>query len=291
MNQETARGIMASNDPITAGRTEPEGPTDVLCLVDREDMQLLLRVLPSFRGAELKFLDRPSDLAEGTLRDGAILLASARRVTSENWAVAISRSRKRGGLPVIFLLGQPQMIDIAPWADLADNLLFRELPAGHMPDALSLALEGYVTLPKGTDFMLPIDMVRYQRLQHLSPMEKKVLHCISQGMTNEAIAEDLGRTETHVKAIVKRILSILGLRNRTEAAVFYYRSTAGGTRPPDDLPEDVQGQGLVPDTLGPDALAPDVLAPDMAGEPNPDDRDEEILARDADEDDSDDRDG
>ncbi|MFA7430934.1 MAG: helix-turn-helix transcriptional regulator, partial [Rhodospirillaceae bacterium] len=84
--------------------------------------------------------------------------------------------------------------------------------------------------------MLPIDMVRFQRLQQLSPMEKKVLSCISQGMTNEAIAVELGRTETHVKAIVKRILSILGLRNRTEAAVFFYRSTAGGTRPPDGLP-------------------------------------------------------
>lgn len=236
MNQETAYGTMVSNQHATAGSSEPMGPTDVLCLVDREDMQLLLRVLPSFRGAELKFLDRPGDLAEGHVREGAILLASARRVTSENWAVAISRCRKKGGLPVIFLLGQPQMIDIAPWADLADNLLFREVRPGHMPEALSLALEGYVTLPEGTDFMLPIDMVRFQRLQQLSPMEKKVLACISQGMTNEAIAGELGRTETHVKAIVKRILSILGLRNRTEAAVFYYRSTAGGTRPPEGLP-------------------------------------------------------
>lgn len=240
MNQETAYGTMVSNQYATAGSAEPMGPTDVLCLVDREDMQLLLRVLPSFRGAELKFLDRPSDLAEGQVRDGAILLASARRVTSENWAVAISRCRKKGGLPVIFLLGQPQMIDIAPWADLADNLLFREVRPGHMPEALSLALEGYVTLPEGTDFMLPIDMVRFQRLQQLSPMEKKVLSCISQGMTNEAIAVELGRTETHVKAIVKRILSILGLRNRTEAAVFYFRSTAGGTRPPDGLPKDAE---------------------------------------------------
>lgn len=236
MNQETAYGTMVSNQYSTAGSAEPMGPSDVLCLVDREDMQLLLRVLPSFRGAELKFLDRPSDLAEGQVRDGAILLASARRVTSENWAVAISRCRKKGGLPVIFLLGQPQMIDIAPWADLADNLLFREVRPGHMPEALSLALEGYVTLPEGTDFMLPIDMVRFQRLQQLSPMEKKVLSCISQGMTNEAIAVELGRTETHVKAIVKRILSILGLRNRTEAAVFYFRSTAGGTRSPETLP-------------------------------------------------------
>jgi DNA-binding NarL/FixJ family response regulator len=244
MVRETGYGTVIMREHGAPDKVEAGGgPRDVLCLVDREDMQLLLRVLPSFRGAELKFLDRPSELGE-EIQDGSILLASARRVASENWAVAISRSRRKSGLPVIFLLGQPQMIDIAPWADLADNLLFREVQSNHMADALTLALEGYVTLPEGTDFMLPIDMVRYQRLQELSPMEKRVLSCIAEGMTNEAIAEQLGRTETHIKAIVKRILSVLGLRNRTEAAVFFYRSTGGGVRTPD---EKGQGEELDPE--------------------------------------------
>lgn len=79
-----------------------------------------------------------------------------------------------------------------------------------------------------------MDAVRQERLHRLDEMEQEVIGLIAEGMTNEQIARQLEMGEPQVKRTVKRILDHLGLRNRTEAAVFYH--CAEGAIPPGEVP-------------------------------------------------------
>ncbi len=58
------------------------------------------------------------------------------------------------------------------------------------------------------------------RLTVLTPQERKVLELIAQGQSNRQIAEQLFLAEATVKNYVSSLLSKLGMRRRTEAAVY-----------------------------------------------------------------------
>jgi two-component system NarL family response regulator len=57
----------------------------------------------------------------------------------------------------------------------------------------------------------------------LSRREHEVLTCIASGMTNKEIAEELGITESTVKAHVNKLLAKLGVTDRTKALVVAVR--------------------------------------------------------------------
>jgi len=56
-------------------------------------------------------------------------------------------------------------------------------------------------------------------LQSLTPQERRILECITEGMTNRQIGEQLFLAEKTVKNYVTSILSKLGMQRRTQAAV------------------------------------------------------------------------
>jgi two-component system, NarL family, response regulator DevR len=58
------------------------------------------------------------------------------------------------------------------------------------------------------------------RLNVLTPQERRVLELIAQGQSNRQIAEELFLAEATVKNYVSSLLSKLGMRRRTEAAVY-----------------------------------------------------------------------
>jgi DNA-binding NarL/FixJ family response regulator len=62
-----------------------------------------------------------------------------------------------------------------------------------------------------------------ERLERLSPQERKILELLAEGMTNRQISETLFLAEKTVKNYVSNLLAKLGFARRTEAAVFALR--------------------------------------------------------------------
>jgi DNA-binding NarL/FixJ family response regulator len=57
-------------------------------------------------------------------------------------------------------------------------------------------------------------------LQRLTSRERDVLRCLARGLSNRAIAEELGIAERTARTHVSNILAKLGLSSRTQAALF-----------------------------------------------------------------------
>jgi DNA-binding NarL/FixJ family response regulator len=63
-----------------------------------------------------------------------------------------------------------------------------------------------------------------ERLARLSPQERRILGLIAEGKTNREIAATLFLAEKTVKNYVSNLLIKLGMKRRTEAAVFAVRA-------------------------------------------------------------------
>jgi DNA-binding NarL/FixJ family response regulator len=91
--------------------------------------------------------------------------------------------------------------------------------------AVKAVASGQVFLdPEVTRLMLDYLVEGPQRIARgpvdgLSPREHAVLACLGEGLTNKQIAARLGLAEKTIKNYVTAILSELGIRNRSEAAV------------------------------------------------------------------------
>jgi DNA-binding NarL/FixJ family response regulator len=62
-----------------------------------------------------------------------------------------------------------------------------------------------------------------ERLRPLSPQERRILELISEGKTNREIAETMFLAEKTVRNYVSNLLLKMGMKHRTEAAVFAVR--------------------------------------------------------------------
>lgn len=58
------------------------------------------------------------------------------------------------------------------------------------------------------------------RLRSLSPVERRILDLVSEGLTNRQIGDRLGLAEKTVKNYVSSVLSKMGMETRTQAAVY-----------------------------------------------------------------------
>jgi DNA-binding NarL/FixJ family response regulator len=115
----------------------------------------------------------------------------------------------------------------------ASGFLLKDASADQLAEAVRVVAAGDALLAPGITRRLISEFSRLDkrpraplkdRVGDLTERETEVLALIAQGMSNAEIAERLVVAEQTVKTHVGRILVKLGLRDRTQAAVFAYES-------------------------------------------------------------------
>ncbi len=115
----------------------------------------------------------------------------------------------------------------------ASGFLLKDASADQLAEAVRVVAAGDALLAPGVTRRLIAEFSRLakrpraplkQRVGDLTERETEVLALIAQGLSNAEIAERLVVAEQTVKTHVGRILVKLGLRDRTQAAVFAYES-------------------------------------------------------------------
>jgi DNA-binding NarL/FixJ family response regulator len=124
------------------------------------------------------------------------------------------------GLPVLALLpDEDQAAEV--WAAGAQGLLLREAEVENLVSALQAVAQGLVVIdPALTSAVLPArDREEEPLVEALTPREEEVLQLLADGLSNKAIALQLGISDHTVKFHVNAILGKLGAQSRTEAVV------------------------------------------------------------------------
>ncbi|MFF9814329.1 response regulator [Streptomyces sp. NPDC014006] len=115
----------------------------------------------------------------------------------------------------------------------AAGFLLKDASADQLAEAVRVVAAGDALLAPGITRRLITEFARLneapraplkERIADLTERETEVLALIAQGLSNAEIAQRLVVAEQTVKTHVGRILVKLGLRDRTQAAVFAYES-------------------------------------------------------------------
>jgi DNA-binding NarL/FixJ family response regulator len=120
----------------------------------------------------------------------------------------------------------------------ASGFMLKDATAERLFDAVRVVAAGEALLAPGVTRRLISEFARLQpqavagpaaagrpgALTALTPRETEVLRLVAEGLSNTEIAGRLVVTEETVKTHVSRILSKLGLRDRTQAVVVAYES-------------------------------------------------------------------
>lgn len=118
----------------------------------------------------------------------------------------------------------------------ASGYLLKDMPTETIAKAISTVFHGGVVLPKDfTAHLLAEGRLKQaekalggaseppEGLSELTIREREVLQYLGQGLNNKEVAEGLFITEGTVKNHVSNIIHKLGLRDRTQAAIFAVR--------------------------------------------------------------------
>jgi len=122
----------------------------------------------------------------------------------------------------------------------ASGFLLKDAGAERLFDAVRVVAAGEALLAPSVTRRLIAEFARQrprlparpERLQELTPRETDVLRLVAEGLSNREIADRLVVSDETVKTHVSRVLSKLGLRDRTQAVVIAYESGLVAPRPP-----------------------------------------------------------
>ena len=125
----------------------------------------------------------------------------------------------------------------------ASGFLLKRTPADDLIAGIKIVAEGDSLLsPSVTRRLIrefattsssPVGADTSGKVEALTEREMEVLQLVSQGMSNQEIADELVVTEGTVKTHVKRMLAKLEVRDRTQAVIFAYN--AGIVLPDGDI--------------------------------------------------------
>ncbi len=134
-------------------------------------------------------------------------------------------------LPVVMLSGSADPVKMRKALDIgAAGFITKSATAEVMLSALRLVLAGGIYVPPDmlrggsgvTDQAVRVDPPNASRPGNptaLTARQREVLACLGQGKSNKQIARELDLSENTVKIHVAAILRLLGVDNRTQAAV------------------------------------------------------------------------
>lgn len=138
-------------------------------------------------------------------------------------------------LPVTILSGSNDPIQMRKALDIgASGFITKSASAEIMLSALRLVMAGGIYVPpemvrpnsataetiSDPSPRLPLGIDRDARSDALTTRQHEVLERLEEGKSNKQIARELNLSENTVKIHVGRILRVLGVSNRTQAAVF-----------------------------------------------------------------------
>jgi two-component system nitrate/nitrite response regulator NarL len=126
-------------------------------------------------------------------------------------------------LPVVALVadgGQTAVI----WSSGIRVLLRRELDPDRLWAAIQAAVHGLIVLdPALSDGLVTAVSPLTLANEELTPREREVLQHLAKGLTNKAIAQNLGVSEHTIKFHVNALMNKLNAQSRTEAVVLATR--------------------------------------------------------------------
>lgn len=175
-------------------------------------------------GIELIRTHRP-DLAVIDLRmpqlDGLRLLRGLRDAGSEVPIVILTMSDSREDLAAALRMG-------------AKGYLLKDMDPQDVIDAITRAARGELVVAPAMTAKLaglleegPQRAAPSSSLDQLTAREREILAQVARGLSNKAIARELGISHDTVKLHVRHILSKLGFSSRVEAAVFAIENRVG----------------------------------------------------------------
>jgi len=135
-------------------------------------------------------------------------------------SLALLSDLGQAGYPVVVLLPD-ESLAAQVWTSGPRGLVQRDASGGSLLAALQAAAEGLISL----DPLLAEGLVAARTAppgalaEELTPRESEVLQLLADGLTNRAIAQELGISEHTVKFHVNAILGKLAAQSRTEAVV------------------------------------------------------------------------
>jgi len=202
--------------------------------VSRPSRVALIVKEPAERGALLDVLERDVHI-EPVVFDNVQALGSSDLDAMD--AVVISHqalARLKGaetlgfvklgrGARVIIALNSDELLEASSTMSNADGWIFVDINVNHLPEVIELSKQGYSIMPGQVIERLAANKLRIAEYNRLPELEKKVIDLISLGFGNHEIAEKLGLSGAHTKALVKSALTRLHFQNRTQAAVFVAR--------------------------------------------------------------------
>ncbi|MCC5032565.1 response regulator transcription factor [Streptomyces sp. WAC 00631] len=154
----------------------------------------------------------------------------------------IAAEREEGGHPRVLILTTFDLDEYVYEALRAgaSGFLLKDASARQLADAVRIVAAGEALLAPTVTKRLLAEFTRLgapraprmDRIRDLTERETEVLALIAQGLSNGEIAVRLTVSEATVKTHVSRVLVKLGLRDRTQAAVFAYEIglvTPGGS--------------------------------------------------------------
>jgi DNA-binding NarL/FixJ family response regulator len=111
----------------------------------------------------------------------------------------------------------------------ASGFLLKDVTAERLFDAVRVVAAGGALLAPSVTRRLIAEFARQRprptvSLSNLTPRETEVLRLVAEGLSNTEIAARLVVSDETIKTHVSRILSKLGLRDRTQAVVAAYES-------------------------------------------------------------------